>query len=70
MIFKMLFERSGGTWLFWWSFVYFTAGMYDVFFAKVDWFPLIQMAWVVIISLPLYVPPLARLLKMKLIWEI
>jgi hypothetical protein len=60
-----LFERSGGCWLFWWSAVYFIAGMIDLFVLKTDWFPLTQLAWLCIIALPLVCNPLARWLNMK-----
>jgi len=60
-----LFERSGGCWLFWWSAVYFTIGMIDLFVLKTDLFPLTQLAWLCIIALPLVCNPLARWLNMK-----
>ena len=60
-----LFERSGGCWLFWWSAVYFTIGMIDLFVLKTDLFPLTQIAWLCIIALPLVCNPLARWLNMK-----
>jgi hypothetical protein len=66
---KALFSRSGGTWLFGWSFVYFWFAMYDVFYEQTDWFPWIQFAWLVVCALPLFVPPLARFLRMKPLWK-
>jgi hypothetical protein len=60
-----LFERSGGCWLFWWSAVYFTIGMIDLFVLKTDLFPLTQILWLCIIALPLVCNPLARWLDMK-----
>jgi hypothetical protein len=60
-----LFERSGGCWLFWWSAVYFTIGMIDLFVLKTDLFPLTQIAWLCIIALPLVCNPLARWLNMR-----
>ena len=65
-----LFERSGGYWLFWWSFVYFAVGMLDLFLFRVDWFLLIQLVWLTVIALPLIIKPLARWLNMKTLWEI
>ena len=60
-----LFERTGGYWLFWWSVVYFLAGMVDLFVFKTDWFPWVQVGWLFIIALPFVCNPLARWLNMK-----
>lgn len=66
---KFLLPRSGGAWLFGWTFVYFWFAMYDVFYEQTDWFPWIQCAWLGLCSLPLGVPPLAKFLKMRTIWK-
>jgi len=60
-----LFERSGGSWIFGWSIVYFITGMIDLFVFKTDWFPWVQVGWLFIIALPLVCNPLARWLNMK-----
>lgn len=61
-----LFERSGGHWLFWWSVLYFIAGMLNMFvFNDQDWFPGLQIAWLALIALPLTYNPLGRWLNMK-----
>lgn len=63
-------KMSGGVWLFVTSFIYFVVGMIDLFvynFAKTEY---IQIVWIVVVSLPLWIPPLARFCNMKLIWEI
>ena len=66
-----LFERSGGYWLFWISAIYLTLGMIDVFaHIKIVPDPWLQVGYVLALSLPLWIPPLARYLNMKLIWEI
>ena len=64
-----LFERSGGYWLFWVSVAYvvaFTINWYSVPCVRLEY---IQAAYVLAVSLPLYVPPLARWLNVKCIWE-
>ena len=66
-----LFARSGGYWLFWISAVYLTLGMLDVFghikFVPDPW---LQVTYVLALSLPLWIKPLARYFNMKCIWEI
>lgn len=55
-------------WLMGWCMVYLIAGMANLWFKFVD--PvLLSLAYCVIISLPLYVPVLARWCNMKLFWE-
>lgn len=68
-IFNLLFPRSGDTWLFWWTAVYSIFAFYDVFYQQTDWFPWIQAAWLVVCSLPLWIPPLARFLRMRVLWK-
>ena len=65
-----LFARTGGYWLFWVSAVYLVLGIIDLFVVKFIQEPWLQVAYVLLLSLPLYTPPLARFLNMKLIWEI
>jgi hypothetical protein len=50
--------------------VYFTLGMIDLFLIPGDWLPWLQIIWVVVISLPLWVKPLADKLNMKVIWDL
>lgn len=68
-LFKTLFPRSGATWLFWWTFVYAVIAVYSVFVepvASIEW---IQMAWLLVCSLPLWIPPLAKFLRMRVLWK-
>lgn len=65
-----LFGRTGGYWLFWVSAIYLVIGFTDLFVVKFVQEPWLQVAYVVAISLPLWIPPLARYFNMKLIWEI
>jgi len=70
MIKRILWQPTGGYWLFWTSFIYLCIGMYDLFvytFAKTEH---IQAVWILIVSLPLWIKPLARKLNMKCFWEI
>lgn len=64
-----LFTRSPGTWLFWVSLIYFLVGFYAVFVLQYKHLEYIQMVYVLIISLPLWIPPLARWVKVKCIWQ-
>ena len=60
---------SGGHWLLLVSAIYLELGLVDMFvykFAPVDVLP---MFYVLAISLPLYIPPLARFFNVKCIWE-
>ena len=66
---KTLFPRSGATWLFWWTFIYLWIALYSVFIepvADIEW---IQMVWILMCSLPLWIPPLARFLRMRPLWK-
>lgn len=65
-----LYGRTGGYWLFWVSVIYLALGFVDVFVSDFVQDPWLQVVYVVVISLPLYIPPLARYFNMKLIWEI
>ena len=65
-----LFGRTGGYWLFWVSAVYVLAGAVDFHFAWPVRLEFVQLAYVLAISLPLWIPPMARYLHMKCIWEI
>ena len=60
-----LLTPSAGLWLLGLSVVYFVIGMVDIFLLKVDWFPFVQLAWLMLIALPLVCNPLARWLNMK-----
>jgi len=58
-------KRSAFSWLFWLNIIYFVVGLFNIFvynFTKVEY---IQMAWVVLMALPLWIKPLGRWLNMK-----
>ena len=65
-----LFGRTGGYWLFWISAIYVLVGIVGVFVFQFTHLEYIQIAYVLAISLPLWIPPMARWLNMKCIWEI
>jgi hypothetical protein len=55
-------------WLMGWCVIYLIVGLANIWFKFIE--PvLLSMAYCVIISLPLYVPRLARFCNMKLLWE-
>jgi len=62
---RIIWQRSSGYWLFYWSAIYFTIGMLDLFVFKVGLSPWIQIIWLSIIALPLTYNPLARWLNMR-----
>ena len=68
-IFKILFPRSGATWLVWWTIPYAVVALYAVFVEPVASIELIQAAWILICSLPLWIPPLAKFLNMRVLWK-
>jgi len=59
-----LFGRTGGYYLFWTGFVYFWTGMYLAFThaAPVEY---ATMAFVLVLSVPLWCPPIARHFNME-----
>jgi hypothetical protein len=66
---RLLWQRTGGHYLFWLSAIYLTVGMLDVFYLEEDYTIPIQLVWLFFMALPLVVKPLARFLNMRTIWE-
>ena len=64
-----LFGRTGGYWLFWVSVAYVVAGIVSVFVLHYTSIEYVQVAYVLAVSLPLWVKPLARYFNMKCVWE-
>lgn len=58
-------KPSGGLYLLVVGVVYFITGMVDIFVFKFDHSGLLPLIYCVILSLPLFVPPLARYLNME-----
>ena len=65
-----LFGRTGGYWLFWVSVAYVLAGIINWYSVPCTHIEYIQAAYVLVLSLPLYIPPMARWLNMKCVWEV
>lgn len=63
-------QLNGHQYLLMVTVVYFVLGMIDLFLLSGDWFMWLQLAWIVIVSLPLWVRPLADKLNMKVIWDL
>lgn len=70
MIKRILWQSTGGYYLFWTTFVYFWVAMYNLFVDQFCATELIQVVWIVAISLPLWIRPLARRLNVKCVWEL
>lgn len=65
----ILFQRHGGYWLFWVGAIYLVIAL-----SCVVWYPdvsitLVQFVWVVIMSMPLWFPPLGRWLNLDIEWD-
>jgi hypothetical protein len=58
-------KPSGGLYLIAVGVVYFLAGMVNIFAFKFDNYNLLPIMYCVVLSLPLFVPPLARYLNME-----
>jgi len=69
MVKRLLWQRTGGYWLFWASVLYLTAGIVDVFVLTDDYTLLLQFAWLTALALPLVYRPLAHWLNMRTVWE-
>ena len=64
-----LFGRTGGYYMFWTGFVYFFAGMFNIFVYEFAGAGVIQLAWIVVLMIPLLIKPVAKFFNMKVIWE-
>jgi len=64
-----LFGRTGGYYMFWSGFLYFSIGMYCIFVN--DFVPvwLAQIAWITVLILPFAIPPFGRWLNMDITWD-
>ena len=63
------FGRSGGYYMFWTGFVYFFTGMFNIFVYEFTRVEFIQIAWIVVLMLPLTVRPVAHFFNMRTLWE-
>ena len=60
-----LFDRTGGHWLFWCGVFYISVTVLVALSPYRDYTLLVQLVWIISISLPLVCNPLARWLNMK-----
>ena len=60
---------EGGDWLFWISLVYLELGVIDLFVERFTEPFYLTAGYVILLSVPLYTPPLARFFNVKCIWE-
>jgi hypothetical protein len=65
---RLLWQRSGGHYLFWLSAIYLVVGFANIAykFTEADY---IQMVWFLFLMIPLVVKPVARYLNMRTLWE-
>ena len=63
-------KLSGGVWLFYTGALYIELLIINALAGEPVPAEFIQLAWVLIMSLPLFVPPLARFFNVKTVWEV
>ena len=63
------FGRTGGYWLFWTGAIYLATGLTCAVYFKQVPGEVIQLGWLLILSMPLYFPPLGRWLNMSIDWD-
>jgi hypothetical protein len=65
---QLLWQRSGGHYLFWLSAIYLIVGFSNIAynFTRAEY---IQMVWILCLMAPLIFKPLARWLNMRTFWE-
>ena len=62
-------KLSGGVWLFYTGALYVELLVMNVLAGELIPAEFIQLAWVLVMSLPLFVPALARFFNIKTVWE-
>ena len=62
-------KPTGGVWLFTTGALYLELLVVDYLLGEPIQYEFIELAWVLGMSLPLFVPPLARFFDMKTVWE-
>ena len=60
---------EGGHWLFLISALYLELGIIDLFVERFTEPFYLTAGYVILLSVPLYVPPLARFFNVKCVWE-
>lgn len=64
-----LFERTGGYWMFWTGAIYLCIGLPVALYYKDIRPELIQLAWLIVLSMPFWCPPVGRWLNMSVEWD-
>lgn len=64
-----LFGRTGGYWMFWTGAIYLGMGLPVALYYKDVRPELIQLAWIIVLSMPFWWPPLGRWLNMDITWD-
>lgn len=66
---RILWERSGGHYLFYASAIYLTVGMYNIFIDHFTSTESIQVAWIFALAGPFIIPPMGRYFNMDVTWD-
>jgi hypothetical protein len=66
---QIIWQRSGGYWMFYSGLAYFSLGMYCIFVNDSVPVWLAQIAWITLLCLPFAIPPLGRWLNMNITWD-
>lgn len=66
---SILWQRSGGHYLFWSGAIYLTAGMYVVFIDRFVDPGYLAPIWIAVLTLPFLIPPFGRWLNMNIEWD-
>ena len=66
---QIIWQRSGGHYLFYTGALYFLVGMYCIFINNFVPVWLAQLVWIAILCLPFAIPPLGRWLNMSIDWD-
>jgi len=69
IIIEVAFKRNAGTYLFYVTAIYYFVAMYAVFVEPYTRLEYVQFAWIFVCSLPLWIPPLAKFLNMRVLWK-
>ena len=65
---RLLWQRTGGHYLFWLSAIYLIVGFTNIAY-KFTEAEYIQMVWILCLMIPLVIKPVASWLNMRTIWE-
>jgi hypothetical protein len=66
---RILWERTGGYYMFYTGLAYFLVGMYNIFVEHFVSVEVAQVVWVATLAFPFAYPPLGRWLNMDITWD-